>query len=179
MRHLNDQQFDEWVERYADRLVRLAYTYERNWQTAEDRVQDAFVKAYKQYHQLRSQHEPFPWLARIVINECKMSWRRTWKEVVTAWLPETKPQDSAETLFINKLEADDLYGHVLNLSEPYRTPIILYYFEELSVEAISHVLAVSKGTVKSRLARGRERLYRALRKEDSHGASVEKCKTTV
>ncbi|USG63775.1 sigma-70 family RNA polymerase sigma factor [Brevibacillus ruminantium] len=176
---LYGQQLDEWVEQYTNRLVRLAYTYERCWQTAEDRVQDAFVKAYKQQHQLRNQVDAFPWLARIVINECKMSWRRSWREVVMEWLPDNRQLVSAEDELMGKLESAEIYQHVLELPEPFRTAIILFYFEDLSVDEISSILDVSQGTVKSRLARGRDRLYRVMREEGVHGRQVEKCKTTV
>jgi RNA polymerase sigma-70 factor (ECF subfamily) len=175
---LDESQLEAWVEAYTDRLVRLAYTYVRDWALAEDRVQDAFLKAYCQYHQFQPGKDPFPWLARITINECKMSWRRTWREVVTEIFPP-RMSKSAEIITMEKLDAALCYQFVLDLVEPFRTPIILYYFEDLSIEQISDILSVSKGTVKSRLARGREKLYRTMVKEGSHGKAVEKCETSI
>lgn len=170
-------QLEEWVENYTHRLVRLAYTYVRDWAAAEDRVQDAFIKAYRRKDQYDGNRDPFPWLARIVINECKMSRRRSFREIVMDLLPERKSA-SSEQLFLQQTDSEEVYQHVLALPEPFRTPIILYYFEDLSVEQISHVVGRSSGTIKSRLARGRDRL-RACLKEGSYGETVERCQTTI
>ncbi|WP_314587686.1 sigma factor [Paenibacillus terrigena] len=71
-------ELEQWADLYAQRLVRLAYTYARDYGHAEDRVQDAFLKAYTMQHQYRSERGTlFSWLAKIVINECRMAYRRS------------------------------------------------------------------------------------------------------
>ncbi|MCF2648993.1 sigma factor [Niallia circulans] len=67
-----------WIDQYTQRLVRLAYTYTKDWLKAEDQVQEAFVKAFYSMDQLKNKEEPFSWLARIVINECNSSFRKSW-----------------------------------------------------------------------------------------------------
>jgi RNA polymerase sigma-70 factor (ECF subfamily) len=158
------KRLETWMDLYTQRLVRLAYTYVREWTTAEDKVQDTFVKVYEKMDQFKEDHDPFPWLARIVINECRMAQRKGWREIISALLPERADISSEDTFFV--MESNQkMYDIVLKLLEPYRTPIILYYFEELSLKQISEILGINEGTVKSRLARGRKRLRKVWEEE--------------
>ena len=63
-----------WVDEHLDRLTHLAFTYVRDWAKAEDIVQEAFLKAYRSMHQLKTPETPLPWLQRIVINECRRAY---------------------------------------------------------------------------------------------------------
>jgi RNA polymerase sigma-70 factor, ECF subfamily len=50
-----------WIENYTQRLVRLAYTYVKDWARAEDSVQEAFIKAFKSMEQLENTHMKLKW----------------------------------------------------------------------------------------------------------------------
>ncbi|WP_018757374.1 RNA polymerase sigma factor [Paenibacillus terrigena] len=169
-------ELEQWADLYAQRLVRLAYTYARDYGHAEDRVQDAFLKAYTMQHQYRSERGTlFSWLAKIVINECRMAYRRSWREKVMEILPE-RATESTEEMYLSNVSAQLVYQAVLELPEFLRTPIVLHYYEDLSVEEIAFILAKPAGTVKSRLWRGRARLRHMLEEEydeQSH-SSIEK-----
>lgn len=156
-----------WIDNYTQRLVRLAYTYVKDWLTAEDQVQEAFIKAFNSMDQLKNKEEPFPWLARIVINECKSSFRKSWREIISDFLPEKK-QESSEESYIRSVQEEEIHNAVYNLPKHYSLPITLFYFEELSIQQISEVLNLNIGTVKSRLARGRQLLSRKI-EEDGYG----------
>lgn len=81
---------------------------------------------------------------------------------------------SAENITFERLNAKEMYQLVLSLPEPFRTPVILYYFEDMSIEQIGNILSINKGTVKSRLARGRDRLYQIIVREGIDGKKVER-----
>jgi RNA polymerase sigma-70 factor, ECF subfamily len=168
---------EDWIDRYTQRLVRLAYTYVRDWSAAEDRLQDAFIKAYQKIDTFRTGSDPFPWLAKIVVNECKMSKRRSWREMVTDLLPD-QGVASSEDEFFRVNDKEQLFQVIFSLPESMRSPIILYYFEELSVEQIADILKTKTGTVKSRLSRGRERV-RKICEEDGYGTAFRECKETL
>ena len=168
---------EEWIDRYTPRLVRLAYSYVRDWSAAEDRLQDAFIKAYQKIGTFKTGTDPFPWLAKIVVNECRMSKRRSWREFVTDLLPD-QGAVSSEDEFFRDNDKESLLQMIYSLPEPMRSPIILYYFEELSVEQIADILKTKTGTIKSRLSRGRERM-RKLCEEDGYGTAFQECKKTV
>ncbi|WP_314587687.1 sigma factor-like helix-turn-helix DNA-binding protein [Paenibacillus terrigena] len=90
-------------------------------------------------------------------------------------LPE-RAADSTEEIYLSNVSAQLVYQAVLELPEFLRTPIVLHYYEDLSVEEIAFILAKPTGTVKSRLWRGRARLRHMLKveyDEQSH-SSIEK-----
>ncbi|WP_083521084.1 RNA polymerase sigma factor [Alicyclobacillus kakegawensis] len=147
----------QWIDSYSNRLTQLAYTYLRDWGKAEDATQEAFVKAYRSMHQLNNLDQPYPWIARIVINECKMMLRRSRREVITSLLPEETVLSSEDEYFY-KSDSERVHDSILALPEKYRTPIVLYYIQELSTQEIAEVMGIRPGTVRIRLMRGRERL---------------------
>ena len=159
---------EEWINNYTQRLVSLAHTYVKDWLKAEDYVQEAFIKAFNAMEQLENKEEPFPWLARIVINECKSSFRKGWREIISEFLPEKK-QESTEDLYLRNAKEENIHKAVYGLPRHYSIPITLFYFEELSIHQISQILNLNIGTVKSRLARGRKLLRNKIIKEDGYG----------
>ena len=163
----NDERLNIWLEQYANRLYRLAYTLTRSSAEAEDRVQEALIKAYYAMDRFDPSRPAFPWLARIVINECRMGRRRTFRETLTRLLPE-KSCVSAEESVLKIAEQNEVYRAVLRLPAAMRAPIVLYYFEELSVAEIAEALEVRPGTIKSRLSRARSRLGLLLKEEPEH-----------
>lgn len=174
----SEQQLRNWVTQYTERLVRLACTYVRDQATAEDCVQDAFLKAYKSMSQLQNKDDPFPWLVRIVINECKSFHRRGWREILTSVLPEATRGSTEETV-LRRTRDEDLRNAVLSLPEKYRSPLILFYFEGLSSHDVAEILATNTGTVRTRLNRGREKLRKLLREGDGDRTGIAQCKTGV
>lgn len=166
-----------WIETYASNLTRIAYTYVRDWAASQDLVQDSFITAYEKMEQLRNPIEPFPWLAQITINKCKMAQRKFWREIVMSLLPD-RMGASAEQTYFRLAEDQTLYDSVLSLPEVFREPIILFYFEDLSVDEISRILGIRKGTVKSRLSRGRKKISN-LWEERNYGENSQGCQTTI
>jgi RNA polymerase sigma-70 factor, ECF subfamily len=156
-----------WLDKYTQRLVRLAFSYTKDWLKAEDYVQDAFIKAFVSMDQLENKRDPFPWLARIVINECKISFRKSLREVLFEFLPEIN-QESAEDIYLQNIVEDDVHNAVHSLPKHYSLPITLYYFEDLSIKQIAEILNLNVGTIKSRLARGRKLLRKKV-KGDEYG----------
>ena len=66
------------------------------------------------------------------------------------------------TAVTEAFESDEMLPIVMELKEEFREIIILYYYEEFSVGEISRMLKIPIGTVKSRLARGRDKLSTIL-----------------
>jgi RNA polymerase sigma-70 factor, ECF subfamily len=159
---------------YTNRLVRIAYTYTQDIASAEDRVQEALIKAYRNIHQF-SGNDPFPWLTKIVVNECKMAYRRSWREVVSGVLVDYYTSKNIEESFITAEESELVYKTVLQLKEPFRAVIVLFYFEDFTISEIASILQKSEGTVKSRLARAKKKLRILWKEEDSYGKQNKKC----
>lgn len=154
-------QLTEWIRDYSDRLRYIAYTYVRDNNRAEDIVQEAMIQAYLSVHQLKDPKRPYPWLVRIVINLCLNTKRKYRREQPTDLLPEQGGK-STEDVYFQLSRDKEVYKAIMDLNEKYRAPIILYYFEDLSIREIAYALQLSEGAVKTRLARGREQLKSTL-----------------
>ena len=68
-------------------------------------------------------------------------------------------------LFFENPEKSDVYYAVLSLPKKYKAVIHLFYYEELSIEEISHILKEKQSTIRTRLTRARKKLKEML-KED-------------
>ena len=172
-----EERLRDWMTQYTNRLYRLAYTLTYSKAEADDRVQDGFIKAYYAMDSFDQLRDPFPWLAKIVINECKMAKRRSFRETVTDLLPERLSASTEETVLRSKTN-DEMYEAILKLPEVMRIPIVLYYFEDLCIQQIADITGIKAGTVKSRMARARERLNRTLKEVESYDRQTDSnCKT--
>lgn len=159
-------QLIQWIQHYHDRLIYVAFTYVRDQSRAEDIVQESFVNAYLSIQQLRDPSRPYPWLVRIVINQCLNAIRKYRREQPTDFLPEMRGL-STEDIYMQQSRDKEVYAAIMGLAVKFRTPIILYYFEEMSVREIAYVLHLSEGAVKTRLARGRNQIKHTLKRGDT------------
>lgn len=168
-----------WIDEYGERLLRIATMYTFDSSSAEDRLHDAFIKAYGAMEKLQKWQDPFPWLVRIVVNECHNSNRRRWREKLTDTIPDDV-SISVEDVYFRNDENKRIHSAVRSLPEKYRGPIILFHFEELSLQEISEALDLNIQTVKTRLVRGRQ-LLREYLKEDrgDEGQRKVNCSTVL
>ncbi|MBO9597366.1 MAG: sigma-70 family RNA polymerase sigma factor [Cohnella sp.] len=152
----------QWIQQYYDRLTYVAYTYVHDQRRAEDLVQQTFMNAYLSIDQLKDSTRPYPWLVRIVINQCLNETRKNSREQPMEFLPEQRSM-STEDIYMQQSRDREVYAAIMSLLEKFRTPIILYYFEELSVREIADALKLSEGAIKTRLRRGRDQLKNKLK----------------
>ena len=122
-------------------------------QDCADAIQETIVKAFSGVHTLRNDKYAKTWLMRILINECYTILRKTSKVISLDEMCETTELAADE-----KSDYSDLYKAVGSLKEDLRMPVILYYIEGFKTSEISQILDIPEGTVRSRLARGREQL---------------------
>lgn len=73
---------------------------------------------------------------------------------------------STEDIYMQRSRDKEVYAAIMSLPEKYRTPVILFYFEELSIREIADALKLSEGAIKTRLSRGRDQLKIKLRGVD-------------
>jgi RNA polymerase sigma-70 factor, ECF subfamily len=161
----------ELVEAHYDALYRYAYRLAGAAADADDLTQETFCKAQMQLHQLRNVERAKPWLFTILRNAYlhRLRNERTRRSIsldAVADLPVPDPKPS-------EVGSDELQRALNELPECYRTPVILFYFEEFSYRDIAEHMDVPIGTVMSRLARAkshlRSRLAPAAAGEAVHG----------
>ena len=166
---LGDERAIRWVlNRYRDRVVRLAAHVLHNSREAEDVAQEAFVKAFRQIGQFRGDSGFYAWLYRIVINLCLDRMRR---KSMTSEMP--LEENVAHFVAVSPDVENRLsVAQVLNsLTPPMRAALVLREVEGLEYAEIADVLNIPVGTVRSRLNTAREQFRRrwtALEEEVNH-----------
>ena len=148
----------EAVKRYSSMVYRLAYARTRNHADAEDIYQEVFLKLARADISLEDQEHVKAWLLRVTFNCSVNLFRSAWRRHVQT--VESLPDRASPRIEDERYEA--LNRALDILPARYRAVIHLYYYEEMSVDEISAVLNTKPATIRSRLARGRERLKREL-----------------
>ncbi|MEC1177955.1 sigma-70 family RNA polymerase sigma factor [Metasolibacillus meyeri] len=160
-----ERAFRAIMESYSEYLLKIAYLYVKDWQIAEDIVQDVFLTYYQKFEQFEERSSLKTYLVRITINKCK-DYLKSWKYrklSLTNYFFGTKKDASPLIELEERLHIADA---VLNLPIHLREVIIHYYYEELSVLEVAAVLSLSDNTVKTRLRRARQLLKKELTYEE-------------
>ncbi|HLR60933.1 MAG TPA: sigma-70 family RNA polymerase sigma factor [Lentibacillus sp.] len=161
-----DQLIQTLMTQYGAQVTRLAYSYVKDVQIAENIAQEVFIKCYKKMHHLKKNTAVKAWINSITVNKCKDHFRSGWVKNLNLnakfmhRLRGTAP--SPETELSQRIQHDELTEEVLALPFKYREAIICYHFQEMSINEISALLKIKVPTVSSRLRRGRQMLKERL-----------------
>ena len=170
--------FEELVALFERPVYALCFRLLGDAEEARDAAQETFLKVYKGLSGFRAESGLKTWIYRIAINQA-MNQQRWWRR---------RHRDETISLDIRRGETDTTLGSSLpgkavspeaqaiaserehrimkalgEIKQEYRVALILREIEELSYEEIAETLQVSIGTVKSRIARGREELRRRVK----------------
>ena len=166
--------FEPLVEKYRQRVWRVAFQMLRDREEAWDVSQEAFVRAYQSLGSFRGQSAFYTWLFRIVVNLAtdrvrqraargrafgtdpvpEEEWERAMPDKVT-----TGPDDEAA----RREERERIAQALDQLPANYRTIIILSDIEGLTYRELAEALEIPIGTVMSRLHNARKRLQQVLK----------------
>jgi RNA polymerase sigma-70 factor (ECF subfamily) len=133
---------------------------------AEDLTQDTFVKAYRALGRLPTDANERAWLYRIATNTALDSLRR---RRLISWLPlfEGDSHPAASVSFAEpSLESVAVQQALKRLPPRYRAPLVLYACQGLSTHEIAEILHISRGAVKTRLFRAREKFRKLYAVEE-------------
>ncbi len=155
---------------HKDMVYRTALAITRDKRSAEDILQECFVRLYTYAASVDTKRPLKPWLYRVTVN-LSYDWSSTKPtqplDEILEWLsglPGTFPSPD------DKVEEKEMIGMVRQIIDElpalHRAVIVLFYLETLSLEEIAQVLELPLGTVKSRLFYARERLRKSLKRRD-------------
>jgi len=166
------------VERYQQRVYRLALRILRDEEMARDAVQDAFLKVYASLGKFEGRSSFYTWLYRVVLNLCLDLRRRDRSSRHVEWAEERTPlsegadPDSEEPMegaapsphhVLERAELRERMASAIEeLPEAARRTLLLREVDGLSYEEISQALEIPRGTVMSRLHYARRRMQKAL-----------------
>ena len=169
--------YEELIAAYQGLVYGLAYRLLGDAEEARDVVQEAFLKAYRHIGTFRGECGLKTWLYRLTVNQAsnhRRWWRRRRRQEtisLDASLGETTGSladrlacegRSPEQVALGRERHQLLLGALESLKHDYRVAVVLRDIEELSYEEIAETVGVPVGTVKSRIARGRDELRRRL-----------------
>lgn len=169
----NDEAFADIVTQFQNGVYHVCYRMLRNAEESEDVAQETFIRAYTKLDTFDQKRKFSTWIYRIATNLCIDYLRKKKPDYsLDATVPGTEgldmysqlassddsPDDEVVTLETN----DTVLDAIDQLSETYRSVIILRYLKELPLKEISEILDIPLGTVKTRVHRGREQLRKQL-----------------
>jgi RNA polymerase sigma-70 factor (ECF subfamily) len=157
------------VDEHYEFLYRFAVRLTGSGADAEDLVQQAFLTAHAKLDQLREPDKARAWLIVVVRNAFRKSLRRD--RPLPLSTVSDPPEPSQNGSGDQSIDSESVQAALNELPEEFRTPLILFYFDELSYKQIADLLEVPIGTVMSRLSRGKTHLRSRLR---AHEAAAER-----
>ena len=156
------QQFEECVHQCADSLYRVAYRLTGNRTLALELVQETYLNAWKSLQNLKDSNKMRSWLFANMRNQFSKLLHKEKRTTPTIeqidWIsaaPETEDNTT-----------DRVQTALQSLDDIHRLPVLFVSLEGMSVEEAAGILEVPRGTVLSRLHRGRAKLKEILSRDD-------------
>jgi RNA polymerase sigma-70 factor (ECF subfamily) len=171
--------FVELSKRHSNRVLLTTYRITRNWQDAEDALQDSLLKAFSHLNGFQEKSSFATWLTRIAINSALMILRKKRVCVEISIDGSDDPDDKyerwearsltedPESLFARSEREELLRNAILRLPPVCREVVELRQAKDYSAREIAQALGISVAAVKSRLSRARLTLRATLLPTDS------------
>ena len=168
------QRFEKCIDDCADSLFRVAFRLTGNRTLASELVQETYLNAWKNISGLKAPERMRSWLFAILRNQYSKLIRKE-----TRSTPTSGQLDSIATMQTAD-EKDDqttdmVQDAIASLDENHKLPVLLVSMEGLSVDDAARILKLPRGTVLSRLHRGRQKLKEILVREQSRASRNEGC----
>ena len=160
---LNINDLKELMFQYTEPLIRLSYYYVKDLQAAEDIVQEVFIKFYH-YNHYEERGELKAFLTKMTVNKSKdyiKSWAYQTVQLQNKFFSHASTRNADE--LVRKDEQGIIGDAILSLPIKQREVLIYFYFNEMTITEVAHILSIPEGTVKTRLRRGKELLRSHLK----------------
>jgi RNA polymerase sigma factor (sigma-70 family) len=168
--------FAQLLQRYQSHVDKLLYHLAPDWQDRADLAQEVWIRVYRHLNRLQEPNKFKGWLSRITTNLFydELRKRKRHAEPISLdapmnmeegdmeWDLPTDAPSPEETLTTTEFY-EQLRSAIADLPEAFRTTIVLREIEGMPYEEIAEITGVSLGTVKSRIARARQKLQSQLK----------------
>ena len=156
--------FSYIVENYQDIVFSIALKVLKNREDAEEMAQESFIKAYKSLHTFKGNAKFSTWLYRITYNNCISEVRK--RKIHFASTDEMEIKDETDEMNLDGIPEENrarvIKEAMERLPEEEYTLVLLYYFEDQSIDEICKVTTLSESNAKVKLYRARKKLYTIL-----------------
>ncbi|SCE80708.1 RNA polymerase sigma-70 factor, ECF subfamily [Micromonospora viridifaciens] len=149
--------FDDFYRSTSARALRYGYAVADDPGEAQDLVQEAYARAWRQWGKLAAHPAPEAWLRLVISRLATDRWRRLrgWRIAASRTGPPDDVRPPGEDSVL-------LVGALRQLPARHRQALALHYLFDMPVTEIAREAGVPTGTVKSWLSRGRTRLAELL-----------------
>ncbi|MDO8620159.1 MAG: RNA polymerase sigma factor [bacterium] len=173
--------FEKLLDRYEEAFLRKAYYILGTKEAAQDAVQDAFVKIYK--NAKRFQPQPGAgfksWAYRILVNTCYTAYKKHKGEGV--FLADLDPEfqelvsdKGAKDRREQELDRDEVESLLKELSEGLAEPMRLHFIEGKPHADVATIMGISEGAVRARVHRAKQELHEVIAKRNALQSSITK-----
>ncbi len=138
---MTENELEKYVYLYRGMVFRLAYSYMKNREDAEDISQDAFLKLYRSNEHFEADENVKAWLMRVTINLSKNMFNASWFRRCTELendIPYESDREEALMEFVNRLKPE------------YSVIIHLFYYEGYATKEIAKICRITDGTVRKK-----------------------------
>ena len=153
---MDETRLSHYIHMFHGTVFRLAYSYLKNPDDAEDIVQETFLRLYCSNIDFETDENVKAWLIRVAVNLSKDMLKSAWLRGRTE-LDKDIPEESKEKDTLNEV--------IEKLKPEYRSIILLFYYEGYHIKEIAEICGISVSTATTRLSRARKQLKKLLLKE--------------
>lgn len=171
--------YEELIGQYEKTIYQLCLRMLKEPQEAYDAAQEVCIKIWKQLDTFKEESKLSTWIYRIATNQCLDLIRRNKRRAVEISLYQSDDETHQEEKIADKQSVwtdmsemmtqkemtEVLMQGISEMKEDYRVILILRDIEEKAYEEIAEILALSIGTVKSRISRARQALKKILEQD--------------
>lgn len=150
--------FEEIVEEYSTRIIRICYIQIGDREESEDLAQEVFIKIYKNLDKFKGDSSIYTWIYRITINTCFSYLRKNKRDSFIELKDEYKAGEDVEEVVISNISKKILKDALYKIPQELRIVLYMHYFEGFKISEIGEILELNQNTVKTRLRRGKESL---------------------
>ena len=154
-----EEQLEHLISQYHTPILKLCCMLLRDPVAGEDAVQETFLKAYRGLSSFRGQSSTKTWLTAIALNVCRDMRKSAWarhveKRVTPEELPIAAPAQDEDALALGQA--------ISNLPEKYRDAVLLYYYQDMTMQETAKLLKTTPSNIAKRLDRARTMLRKEL-----------------
>lgn len=151
-----------FYDRFAKKMMGVCLRYCRNYEEAQDVLQDGFIKIFKTLPKFESKGSLEGWVRRIMVNTALDAYRKSKKYQQNVDVDSVSYLLDSEDYIIESINADDLLAIIRKIPEGYRVVFNLFAIEGYSHKEIADQLGVTESTSKSQYSRAKKMLRKIL-----------------
>ncbi len=168
----DENAYIELVNRYRDKILNFIFNYIGDYEISEDLTQDTMIKLYQKKHYYKEIAKFSTWLYTIAKNLANTEFRKKKQRkttILSRFSKDDKPYDipsdypSTDQEIESEITTEIIKNAIDQLTDKFKTVILLRDIQELSYEDISSIVGVPIGTIKSRINRARLQLQIELK----------------